>query len=1064
MSQPSIWLTIAFVSLCCVACNSAIIADDRDAFFEARIRPLLVERCQECHGEKKQEGGLRLDSRAGWQAGGDNGPVIQVGFPNASRLIEAVRYGNAELQMPPTKKLSEREIADLEAWVKLGAPDPRDAMAPLSKVEKKSLWSLQPIAHALPPQLKDDAWSQQPVDRFILEKQQRMQLRPSPIADRRTLIRRATMDLIGLPPTAAEVSSFVNDSSDDAYEQLIDRLLASPQYGENWARHWLDVARYSDTKGYVYAREESRWVHASEYRDWVVRSFNKDLAYDQFVRLQIAADQIVPVGSPELAAMGFLTLGRRFLGVTHDVIDDRIDVVSRGILGLSVACARCHDHKYDPIPTRDYYSLYGVFQSCQEQLVGCGQTNDTAFLEELAKRENKNRETLAKRREEQSQRVRSNVEKYLLAQLEIEKYPEEVFNQMLEQGDLNPFVVRKWQAYLVKDKETPVPIFIKWHSVEKAQHNQMISIAADYGTIFDDVVKRWREHIAKFPNATTFTDPIDERMRCVLYGIDSPCHVPDEHITNIEVYFPTDVIVELWKVQGEVDRWLLDSDKSPPYATILTDRPVPSSPRVFLRGNPMTKGSEVSRHYLSALGGKESKPFENGSGRLELANELASPTNPLTARVLVNRVWMHHFGRGLVDTPSDFGHRAEDPSHPELLDWLAKRFVDSGWSIKSLHRTIMISSTYRQGNNSASIASDPANRLLARISSRRLSFEQARDAWLHISGELDLRVGGKPRSLFDQKNKRRTLYATIDRERVSPVLRMFDFANPDLSIPQRTETSVPQQALFAMNHPFMAERAIQVIASVNESNSTDRIAKLYNALYQRKPTDDELRLAVEFLQSDSAVPQPARTPQLWSYGHGEFDPTAGRILTFKPLPHFNGSAWQGGENYPDPKLGWLKLNATGGHPGNDLKHAVVRRWTAFVEGDYSIVSKISHEPEVGDGVRAFVCHNESGLLRSATLHHSTEQMDVATIPIRKGHTLDFVVDIRDGLNSDQFLWAITITRLEAMRVEAIGAGGNSVPLVSDAEKDFPTESDSQLNRWQQFAQVLMLANEFMFVD
>ncbi len=1064
MSQPSIWLTIAFVSLCCVACNSAIIADDRDAFFEARIRPLLVERCQECHGEKKQEGGLRLDSRAGWQAGGYNGPVIQVGFPNASRLIDAVRYGNAELQMPPSKKLNEREIADLEAWVKLGAPDPRDAMAPLSKVEKKSLWSLQPIAHALPPQLEEDAWSHQPIDRFILEKQQRMQLRPSSIADRRTLIRRATMDLIGLPPTAAEVSSFVNDSSDDAYEELIDRLLASPQYGENWARHWLDVARYSDTKGYVYAREESRWVHASEYRDWVVRSFNMDLAYDQFVRLQIAADQIVPVGSPELAAMGFLTLGRRFLGVTHDVIDDRIDVVSRGILGLSVACARCHDHKYDPIPTRDYYSLYGVFQSCQEQLVGCGQTNDTAFLEELAKRENKNRETLAKRREEQSQRVRSNVEKYLLAQLEIEKYPEEVFNQMLEQGDLNPFVVRKWQAYLVKDKETPVPIFIKWHSVEKAQHNQMISIAADYGTVFDDVDKRWREHIAKFPNAKTFTDPIDERMRCVLYGIDSPCHVPDEHITNIEVYFPTDVIVELWKVQGDVDRWLLDSDKSPPYATILVDRPVPSSPRVFLRGNPMTKGSEVSRHYLSALGGKESKPFENGSGRLELANELASPTNPLTARVFVNRVWMHHFGRGLVDTPSDFGHRAEDPSHPELLDWLAKRFVDSGWSIKSLHRTIMISSTYRQGNNSASIASDPANRLLARISSRRLSFEQARDAWLHISGELDLRVGGKPRSLFDQKNKRRTLYATIDRERVSPVLRMFDFANPDLSIPQRTETSVPQQALFAMNHPFIAERAIQLIASVNESNSTDRIAKLYNALYQRKPTDDELRLAVEFLQSDSAVPQPARTPQLWSYGHGEFDPTAGRILTFKPLPHFNGSAWQGGENYPDPKLGWLKLNATGGHPGNDLKHAVVRRWTAFVEGDYSIVSKISHEPEVGDGVRAFVCHNESGLLRSATLHHSTEQMDVATIPIRKGDTLDFVVDIRDGLNSDQFLWAITITRLEAMRVEAIGAGGNSVPLVSDAEKDFPTESDSQLNRWQQFAQVLMLANEFMFVD
>ncbi len=1040
-------------------------AEDREALFESRIRPLLVERCQECHGEKKQEGGLRLDSRAAWQAGGENGPVIQVGSPDASRLIEAVRYGNTELQMPPTKKLSEREIADLETWVKMGAPDPRDGIAPRSKVERKSLWSLQPVARAIPPQLKEDAWSQQPIDGFILEKQQCIQLRPSPIADRRTLIRRASMDLIGLPPSAAEVSSFVQDSAADAYEQLIDRLLATPQYGENWARHWLDVARYSDTKGYVYAREENRWVHASEYRDWVVRSFNEDLPYDQFVRLQIAADQLVPADSPELAAMGFLTLGRRFLGVTHDVIDDRIDVVSRGILGLSVACARCHDHKYDSIPTRDYYALYGVFQSCQEQLVCCGQSNDPAFLEELAKRENKNRETLFKRREEQSLRVRSNVEKYLLAQLELEKYPEEVFNQVVELGDLNPFVVRKWQAYLAIDKQSPLPIFAQWHmEADMAQRDRMIPLASEYGAILAEIDKRWSEHVALNPDAKTLPNPIDERMRRVLYGIDSPCHVPDEHITNIEVYFPTDVIVELWKLQGEVDRWLLGNEKSPPYATILVDRVFPSSPRVFLRGNPLTKGSEVSRHYLSALGGHENRPFEHGSGRLELATALASPSNPLTGRVLVNRVWMHHFGRGLVDTPSDFGHRAENPSHPELLDWLAKRFVDSGWSIKSLHRTIMLSSTYQQGSNSASIANDPANRLLARMTSRRLSFEQARDAWLHTSGDLDMRVGGKTSSLFDQRNNRRTLYANIDREKVSPVLRMFDFANPDLSIPQRMETSVPQQALFAMNHPFMAERAIQMIAAVNDIDLAKRIAKLYSALYQRRPSDDELRLAMEFLQSDSFVPQPTRTPQLWSYGHGEFDPTAERILTFKPLPYFNGTAWQGGDNYPDPNLGWLKLNATGGHPGNDLKHAVIRRWTANVDGDYSIVSKISHEPEVGDGIRAFICHSESGLLRSAALHHSTEQMDVATIPIKTGDTLDFIVDIRDGLNSDQFLWAIAIKRLEATSVEATGAVGKSVHLASDAEKDFPSESDSQLNRWQQFAQVLMLANEFMFVD
>ena len=1065
MSKQLIWITISFVALCYQPRDNALMADDGEAFFESRIRPVLVERCQECHGDKKQEGGLRLDSRSAWQAGGEHGSVIEAGSPTTSRLLEAVRYSNTDLQMPPTKRLSDQEIEDFETWVKIGAPDPRDGVAPSSKADPRTLWSLQPVARTQPPHLNGDTWCHQPIDGFVLEKQHLARMRPSPTTDRRTLIRRATMDLIGLSPTAAEVESFIRDASPDAYEELLDRLLATPQYGENWARHWLDLARYSDTKGYVYAREENRWVHASAYRDWVVRSFNDDLAFDRFVRLQIAADQLLPADSPELAAMGFLTLGRRFLGVTHDVIDDRIDVVSRGILGLSVACARCHDHKYDPIPTRDYYSLYGVFQSSAEQLICCGPSPDTAFAEELTKREAKRGETMAKRREEQSQRVRSRIELYLLAQLELEKYPEEVFNQVVEPDDLNPFVVRKWQAYLAKDKQSTSPVFAKWHiASDKAQREQMVSLASEYGTVCLDIAKRWNEHIAIHPDATSFPTPVDERLRRVLYGTESPCHVPDEHITNIEVYFPTDVIVELWKLQGEVDRWLLDNDRSPTYATILVDRPIPSSPRVFLRGNPLTKGSEVSRHNLSALGGDENRPFENGSGRLELANALASSTNPLTARVLVNRVWMHHFGRGLVDTPSDFGHRAENPSHPDLLDWLSTRFVDSGWSIKSLHRMIMLSSTYQQGSDSESQAIDPTNRLLARMTARRLSFEQARDSWLQSSGELDLRVGGNTKALFDQNNRRRTLYANIDREKVSPILRMFDFANPDLSIPQRTETSVPQQALFAMNHRFIAERATKLAASSNATDPLQKIEQLYKALYQRKPTDDELQLAMEFLQSEVAAPLPSRFPSQWSYGYGEYDHTTGRLAGFKSLPHFDSIAWQGGDMYPDPKLGWLKLDATGGHPGNDLKHAIVRRWTSVNEGDYALVSKISHEPTAGDGIRAFVCHSESGLLRSATLHHSSEQINVESIHCKKGDILDFIVDIRDGLNSDQFLWSARITPLNAIGTKSGGAGGAFVQHDFDAEIDFPIGRDTQLNRWQQLAQVLMLANEFMFVD
>ena len=1074
MSQTISWSTfLLLVASCFTLGTRSLYAEDGEAFFESRIRPLLLKHCHECHGEKKQEGGLRLDSRAAWQAGGENGLVIQIGAPESSRLIEAVRYANTDLQMPPTKKLSDSELSNLEAWIKMGAPDPREVKTPNVSLEGRPLWSLQPIAIVHPPPLPENNWSQQPIDCFILEKQRAAGLEPSNLADRRTLIRRATLDLTGLPPSPAEVESFVHDTSTNAYSRLIERLLASPQYGEQWARHWLDVARYSDTKGYVYAREENRWVHASAYRDWVVRSFNEDLAYDRFVRLQIAADEIVPAVSPDLAAMGFLTLGRRFLGVTHDIIDDRIDVVTRGMLGLSVACARCHDHKYDPIPTRDYYSLYGVFQSSAESLVSCGQSNDTAFDEELGKRETKRRETMSKRREEQSMRVRPKIEQYLLAQLELEKYPEEVFNQVVAPEDINPFVVRKWQSFLSKDRQSPDPIFAKWHAIvmkkrvvmekrvvnEKEQRLLQNQVASEYAVAFANIEKRWRELIAANPETTAFPDTNDERLRRVLYGIESPCHVPDEHITNIEAYFPSNVIVELWKLQGEVDRWLMESASSPTYATILVDRPITSSPRVFLRGNPMTKGSEVPRHFLTALGGEEAKPFGRGSGRLDLANAIASPLNPLTARVMINRIWMHHFGRGFVDTPSDFGNRAEIPSHPELFDWLVKRFIDSGWSIKSLHRTIMLSSTYQQGNDSELQQIDPENRLLARMMARRLSFEQARDAWLTTSGELDLRVGGKSKPLFDTKNTRRTLYAIVDRENVPPVLRMFDFANPDLSIAKRTETSVPQQALFVMNHPFIANRAKQLTATFGESDQVERVEWLYASLYQRRPTGHELQLAIDFINFEDASLKIVRSPSQWTYGYGEFDSETGRVATFTPLPHFTGKAWQGSDRYPDAKLGWLQLSPIGGHPGNNLKHAIVRRWTATLNGNYAIHSKISHEPEMGDGIRAFVSHGTRGLLRSATLHHSADQIDVNSIAMMKGDTLDFIVDIRDGLNSDQFLWSPKISL-----ADSTGTGSDTVNQVSDAETDFARDSNSHLDRWQQLAQVLMLANEFMFVD
>jgi len=910
-----IFLCAAFLTASCVSARSA--EPNTEDFFESRIRPLLVERCVECHSEKKHKGGLRLDSRVAWQKGGDTGPALVPGDPEASLLMKAVRRLDKEVQMPPKHPLSAEEVASLEKWIKMGAPDPRTstpskgALKAPSVEEGRKHWAFLPLATPAPPALQSDSWSKTDLDRFIFDRLVKSDLKPSARADKRTLLRRASFDLTGLPPSQGDVDAFETDPGPDAFTKVVERLLASPHYGERWARHWLDLARYSDTKGYVYAREEKRFVHAWPYRDWVVTAFNADLPYNEFLLLQIAGDQIVQPNSPDLAALGFLTLGRRFLGVTHDIIDDRIDVLMRGTQGLTVACARCHDHKFDPIPTRNYYSLYGVFQSCAEKLTACGLgiNMPPALANELADRLHKLQTILTQRREEQSERIRSSVGAHLLAQLELEKYPEETFGQLLGAGDINPEFVRRWQAFLLEADRKCEPIFSAWREfakipakdfatqaplvskqlkelspsgihpkVEEAFRLAPVSIqdvAQRYGSIFTAVQKQWKELLKQNPAATHLNEPSAEALRSILYSPKSPCFVPDEHISNIENFFPNGVVVEVWKLQGEVDRLLIQSPEAPPHATILVDRALPSLPRVFKRGNPLQKAETVPRQFLEVLSLPQASPFEKGSGRLELARAIASAANPLTARVMVNRVWQHHFGKGLVTTPSDFGKRADPPSHPEMLDWLAARFIKDGWSLKQLHRDIMLSATYQQTSRTDSsnpaiakaFRQDPENRLLWRMNPHRLGFEELRDAWLSATGELDLKYGGKPLELFAPKNTRRTLYTYIDRERLPDVLRVFDFANPDLSIPERSETVVPQQALFTLNHPFIAARA-KALARTSEHAGNDpskRLALVYSALFQRPPTFEEEEAALQLVPPRLAAPnksEPDPWPQL----------------------------------------------------------------------------------------------------------------------------------------------------------------------------------------------------------
>jgi len=1116
--HPSVYRIASMFAILAASKVTARSAVDVD-FFEQRIRPVLVEHCYECHSAeaKKLKGALRLDTAAGIRKGGETGPAVVPGKPQESLLITAVRYEDKDLRMPPPKddrsrKLSDGQIADLTAWIIGGAPLPNDAEARTNAnaAAAKKHWAFQPVAHSEPPAVRESAWVQNEIDRFVLARLDAAALRPAHPADPRTLVRRMTFDLTGLPPTAEEVAAFVaecpptnNEARQAVIRRVIERLLATPQYGERWGRHWLDLARYSDTKGYVYAREERFFVHAHVYRDWVINALNHDLPYDRFLLLQIAADQLVAPDSPDLAAMGFITGGRRFIGVTHDIIDDRIDVVTRGAMALTVQCARCHDHKYDPIPTEDYYSLYGVFRNCTEQLVRLEKDRtDDAFEAQYDARAKKLTETMQKRREEAATRLRARVGDYLAAQFELQKYPEEGFDQIITADDIVPASVRRWRDFLQQNKQqTGHPIFAPWHALasipaadfatnaepalRKLREDracQLNSIVRDaFATVpasMRDVADRYGKLFAAVApqagNGTPLDDPAAEALRQFLIDPKSPTTVPDLAIVDNELYFPTAVCEELWKFQGEVDRWINQSAHPPAHALVLHDADTQPNPRVFRRGNPARRGDEVSRHFPTVIAGANPPAFTQGSGRLELAKAIIDPQNPLTARVMVNRIWQHHFGAGLVRTPSDFGMRAESPSHPELLDWLATRFIAEGWSIKRMHLLMMTSATYQQASApdqstaTAGATSDPENRLLSHFSRQRLDFEEMRDAFLAVSRELDLSRGGKPAEMLAPNNKRRSIYGLVDRQFLPGTFRIFDFANPDLHVPQRHATTVPQQALFFLNNTFVADRAKAIVAATKSAGAESddaRVGRLHQLIFQRDASDAEKVSALQFLrdaEADAAAAPPAPPRSAWQYGWGQYDAAAKRVKSFHPLPHFTGSAWQGGEKWPDEKLGWAQLTAEGGHAGNDLQHAVIRRWVAAENVTGSIAGTLVHAEAPGDGVRGFIVSSRTGELAAATVHNGKAELAVAAFEAMQGDTIDFVVDFNAGLNSDMFLWTPIITRASGR-----ATGNESAAEKWNAKKEFAGPSPPPtlpLTPWEQYAQVLLLSNEFVFVE
>ncbi|MFK7777967.1 MAG: PSD1 and planctomycete cytochrome C domain-containing protein [Gimesia sp.] len=897
------------------AANKNKIPTEQIEFFEKEIRPVLIKRCYSCHGSKKQEASLRLDSHAWMMKGSDSGVAVVPGAPLKSRIIQVIQYHDDDSQMPPDEKMPPNEIAALTRWVKMGTPWPFSSKDPKAvpingaydfAAISKSHWAFRPVINPDLPKVKSQQRVLSPVDNFVISRLEEKELSLSPLIDRRGLIRRASIDLIGIPPSYQDVENFANDSSPNAYEKLIDRLLASPHYGERWGRHWLDVARYADTKGYVFTSER-RYPYSYTYRDYVIRAFNEDLPYDRFIQEQIAADQLDRKGDDRsLAALGFLTVGRRYRGNIHDITDDRIDLVSRGLLGLTASCARCHDHKFDPVPSKDYYSLYSIFVSSYEPeekdlpLIGKPKS-EKAYKEyqvERAKRQKKIDEYVHAECQKFRTKSRLNVAEVLQAV---------AFKQKLTGANDKPQYAKEaphrryvdlWQAFLTRKAKLYPAVFSPWialaaikkeefptrsakliqkmvdqegaaksesrsnHLIVQALKNDppqsIYDVCKVYGRVFNEVEQQWVKTLedatkAKIKLPEKLNDRDAEELRQILYHPESPTAANDEVVQSM---FNRAQRNKMRQLRKNIETLDVTSPGSPPRAMVLLDKEKPVTSHVHLRGNPRRRGEKAPRQFFRILAGEDRKPFQKGSGRLELAQSIASRENPLTARVFVNRVWMHHFGEGLVRTPSNFGVRSAPPSHPALLDYLAYQFMNEGWSVKALHKTIMLSAAYRQASqkNAKAAISDSDNRLLWKRTPQRLGFEAMRDSLLFVSGQLSKDQGGKS-YLIDKMptDSRRTVYSFVDRNNLPSIFRTFDFANVESSTAKRPYTTVPQQALFAMNSPLLIEQSgllakdlkLEKIAS--EQSVEIAIIALYQRVLARIPTVDEIALGKNFL-------------------------------------------------------------------------------------------------------------------------------------------------------------------------------------------------------------------------
>ena len=893
-------------------------------FFETSIRPILVSACGECHIDD-EKGGLSLATRDTLIKGGDSGPAIVLGDPAKSRLVHMLRRDQGYKAMPKGEdKLPDATIAAFEKWIADGVPWPAGitvqaaatkptapSTASTITAEQRAWWAFKPLATPTVPEVSNVEWPKTDIDRFVLARLEKEGLAPVRPADRRTLIRRATLDLTGLPPTPDEIDAFLKDTSTDAFAKVVDRLLASPQYGEAWGRHWLDVARYAEDDPRSLdpmGRGYNPYPNAYLYRDWVVKAFNDDMPYDQFVRAQLAADLMdEKIRVRMLPALGFLGLGPWFydngsVEVTRaDERHDRVDVVSRGFLGLTVACARCHDHKYDPIPQRDYYALAGVFLNSPYHEYPLAPASVVDEYKAAEKKKKNKQDLLQDFMNTESSQLAETLAlqsaKYMQAAWKVTGEPKEDAASVAVAEKLDYELFQRWIRFLAKPPKF-YPYLKKWQEMIKAggTEDEAKALATEFQDLVVDVLFEARaikeendiirakalpgtkkKERANLPNEFITNDDF-----CPGCGLELKSLPADKVFLQADM-FRADIVDSADPANAKedekpgllvfrgpaLDRWLgvdrrryiddLREDikaitKAMPakYAYVhgVADSDKPAAIKLAVRGNPFKLADEVPRHFPSVLVNGDPTPFTKGSGRAELAEAIVH--QPLALRVIVNRVWKWHFGTGLVNSASNFGKIGETPSNPELLEHLASSFVEGGYSIKKLHRQIMLSAVYQSSSDDApaAFAKDAGNRWYWRANRRRMTAEEVRDASLFVAGTLDMKMGG-PSEELTPSAARRTIYGKVSRYRLDQFLQLFDVPAPTISAESRFSTNVPLQRLFLMNSDFVQQQAEKLARTLEgDADNTARITKAYRTLFGREPRAEELAAGLEYLSAE----------------------------------------------------------------------------------------------------------------------------------------------------------------------------------------------------------------------